>query len=65
MRIINRIIEVLNLNKLNEDKIKALREQILQECRRQGFTIYEMQWLLADLEGDLTVRKQECDNELF
>ena len=56
---------MLNLNKLHEDKIKALREQILQECRRQGFTIYEMQWLLADLEGDLTVRKQECDNELF
>ncbi|MBR3745532.1 MAG: hypothetical protein IKN27_01055 [Selenomonadaceae bacterium] len=53
------------MNNLNEDKIKALREHILHECRQQGFTIYEMQCLLTDLEGDLTLRKQECDNELF
>ena len=53
------------MNNLDEDKIKAVREHILQECRRQGFTIYEMQYLLTALEGDLTVRKQECDNELF
>ena len=50
---------------ISEEKIKALHDLIVEECRRQSFTIEEFNRLVLDLGTTLHFRQQEISKELF
>lgn len=47
------------------EKVEALRAYILEECRRQGFTIREFEQFWKALEIDLDARQHKVYDELF
>lgn len=50
---------------MEEDKVKALRVHILDECKRQSFTVEEFQRLIDELKMELDVRRFTIEKELF
>ena len=49
----------------NADKVKALAESTIAECRQQGFTVREVQELINYLEIELANRCIVVEDELF
>ena len=49
----------------NWDKVKALAENIISECKQQGFTIAEVDDLIFKLQSILSLRVTEKNQELF
>ena len=49
----------------NADKVKALHEHILEECKRQSFTVREFEMLYLALYSDLSERQYKVYEELF
>lgn len=49
----------------NADKVKALHDYILAECKRQGFTVQEFEQLNLALNMDLSERQRKVYDELF
>ena len=47
------------------DKVKALAERIISECKQQGFTIEEVERLTNELEAAYTRRQFEVHKDLF
>ena len=45
------------------DKIKALRDSIVEECRRQGFTLDEFDRLVESLQYRSTIAKRKVYSE--
>lgn len=46
-------------------KIETLRIRILEECRRQDFTVRDFEELVTILRVDLSVRQSKVFDELF
>lgn len=51
--------------RMDEDKVKALHVHILDECKRQSFTVEEFQRLIDELKMELDVRRFTIEKELF
>ena len=49
---------------MEQEKVKTLYVQILEECERQGFTIAEFRLLIKNLEYSANTRNWELPNEL-
>lgn len=49
----------------NAEKVKALHEHILEECKRQSFTVQEFEMLYLALYSDLSERQYKVYEELF
>ena len=50
---------------IKPDKVKALAENIIAECKQQGFTIEEVDFLIAHLQSILGARLVVANQELF
>lgn len=49
----------------NTEKVKALAEYIIEECKKQDFTVFEFECLVRELEAVYTRRQTETYKELF
>ena len=49
----------------NKEKIKALHDFIIEECKRQNFSIAEFEQLILDLGTTLYYRQHEIKQELL
>lgn len=47
------------------DKVKALADYIVAECKKQGFTVRDFEWLYLEMSTILENRTNETYNELF
>ena len=47
------------------DKVKALTERTIAQCKQQGFTVGEMTELLTQIQIAIIRRENELKNELF
>lgn len=54
-----------NQNNSNTDKVKALAENIIAECKQQGFTLKNVEDLIRHLESAWTVRLFEKYQDSF
>lgn len=50
---------------MEQDKVKALTESTIAECRQQGFTIKETEDFLTRLQIEVMQRKEELRKESF
>ena len=53
------------MKEIDWKKIEALRTYILEECKKQGFTVYEFEQFVAKLEFDLADRRNKIYYEMF
>ena len=49
----------------NADKVKALAESTIAECRQQGFAVREVQEFITYFEIELAHRRIVVEDELF
>ena len=47
------------------DKVKALTERTIAQCKQQGFTVSEMTDLITQIQIAIMQREGELKNELF
>ena len=47
------------------NKVKALAERTIAECRQQGFTVSEMQTFLTLIQVEVMHREEELKDESF
>lgn len=53
------------MKEIDWKKIEALRTYILEECKKQGFTVREVEQLAYSIQTVVTFREEELKNELF
>lgn len=49
----------------DDGKVKTLHDYILEECKRQGFKVYEFEQLIMALNRTSSARKDKIYDELF
>lgn len=49
----------------DDGKVKTLHDYILEECKRQGFKVYEFEQLIMALNRTSIARKDKIYDELF
>lgn len=47
------------------EKVKALAEDTLAQCRQQGFTLQEVAMLIFELQEELQARRNELEQASF
>lgn len=53
------------MREVDQEKVQALRTHILEECKKQGFNLHEMQELICSIETAVMFRVEEVKNESF
>ena len=57
--------ELVRVRDVSNKKIEALKDHILEECDRQGFTVGDVDQLIRDLTSSLSDRRRRVDDEPF
>ncbi|MBQ3434349.1 MAG: hypothetical protein II968_01500 [Selenomonadaceae bacterium] len=53
------------MKEIDWKKIEALRTYILEECKKQGFTIREVEQLACSIQTVVTFREEDFKDESF
>lgn len=56
-------VEIMKI--YDENKVESLRVHILEECKRQGFTVWEFELLILYLGNDFERRQRQIKDEVL